>query len=47
MHIHNSGLVHRDIKSDNIMISEKCMPKFVDFGFAYDAAGEYGNGTFT
>ena len=33
-HIHDCGLVHRDIKSDNIMITKGCQPYILDFGFA-------------
>jgi len=46
-HIHDSGLVHRDIKSDNIMITDFCNPKIVDFGFAADVHAEDRNGFFT
>ena len=44
--IHQSGLVHRDIKSDNIMITSKCVPCVLDFGFAVHKAGELDNGFF-
>ena len=47
MHIHSSGLVHRDIKSDNIVISSDCKPHLVDFGFASSCKGELENGMFT
>jgi len=33
-HIHDKGYCHRDIKSDNIIITEGCVPKILDFGFA-------------
>ena len=32
--IHNSGVVHRDIKADNVMIASDYSIKLVDFGFA-------------
>lgn len=46
-HIHSCGMVHRDIKSDNIMISDKCQPKILDFGFSSKISGEDSNGYFT
>ena len=46
-HIHDNGLVHRDIKSDNIMITDFCNPKVVDFGFSTEATAENREGFFT
>jgi len=45
-HIHACGLVHRDIKSGNIMISDGCVPCIYDFGFASKITGEDHNGNF-
>lgn len=45
-HMHSRGVVHRDIKSDNIMLKESCEPVIVDFGFAADANGEDDSGYF-
>lgn len=32
--IHSAGLIHRDLKSNNILIDENCITKICDFGFA-------------
>lgn len=47
MHIHQNGLVHRDIKSDNIIITKACKPLILDFGFSSKSTGDLDNGYFT
>lgn len=34
--VHNRGVMHRDIKPDNIMLDDRMRPKICDFGFARD-----------
>lgn len=41
---HNAGIVHRDMKTENIMLAEGWKIKIADFGFATKAEGKKGNG---
>lgn len=44
---HNSGVVHRDIKMENMMLNSKWEVKIADFGFATLIKGKTGNGILT
>ena len=42
--IHNKGFVHRDLKTENIMVNSSFNIKIADFGFATKIEGPNGNG---
>lgn len=41
---HNAGIVHRDMKTENVMLAEGWKVKIADFGFATKSEGKKGNG---
>jgi len=41
---HKSGIAHRDMKTENIMVGENWILKLADFGFATNLEGKKGNG---
>ena len=41
---HKAGVVHRDMKTENIMLDEGWIMKLADFGFATKSEGKKGNG---
>ena len=42
--IHNSGICHRDLKMQNILVDDNFNPKICDFGFGAKIIGEDGSG---
>jgi serine/threonine protein kinase len=42
--IHNSGICHRDLKMQNILVDDNFNPKICDFGFGAKILGEDGSG---
>ena len=45
-HLHHHEIIHRDIKSDNILVNHKGLIKITDFGFAANLAGQSMRKTF-
>lgn len=41
---HKAGVVHRDMKTENIMLGENWLMKIADFGFSTKSEGKKGNG---
>ena len=39
--IHSAGLLHRDIKIDNVLVDENCDVKICDFGLARPCLPEH------
>lgn len=39
MHLEQSGILHRDIRPDNILVDTNGNPKIIDFGFGKELAG--------
>ena len=45
--IHKAGIAHRDIKLDNVMITEDCEVKVIDFDFGKELKGTESSGFMT
>ncbi len=45
--MHSRDFVHLDIKHDNILLTDRIVPKLADFGFARRVAGKIKNAGYT
>jgi ABC-type oligopeptide transport system substrate-binding subunit/serine/threonine protein kinase len=41
-HLHGKGLVHRDLKPDNVLVRDNARPVIVDFGLVFQSGGAGG-----